>query len=117
MAVVNSCSWLVMYCHTAYEQAVRDQQMRTEMSQARKENQFFLSSVEKGKALKRIEERKRKRGEEMDYSTIKRVYKQSKAIPSDGAGPSSSLPDDLLLKVCLQYNLSLYYPNYICDLV
>ena len=46
--------------------------MRTEISQAKKENQFYLSSVERSKALKRIEDRKRKRGEEMDLSGIKR---------------------------------------------
>jgi len=74
--------------------------MRTEISQARKENQFFLSSVEQSKALKKIENRKRKRGEEMDFTGIRRTYKQSKIISNDDAGPSSSLPDELLLKVC-----------------
>ena len=75
--------------------------MRTEISQARKENQFFLSSVEQSKALKKIEDRKRKRGEEMDYTGIKRTYKQSKTISNDDPGPSSSLPDELLVKVCI----------------
>jgi len=75
--------------------------MRTEISQARKENQFFLSSVEKSKALRQIEDRKRKRGEEMDLSAIKKVYKQRKTVSDDtGAGSSSCLPDELLLKVC-----------------
>ena len=76
--------------------------MRTEISQAKKENQFYLNSIEKSKALKRIEDRKRKRGEEMDFSGIKRMYRQRRTIP-DGdhdAGPTSSLPDELLLKVC-----------------
>lgn len=75
--------------------------MRTEISQARKENQFYLSSVGRSKALKRIEERKRKRGEEMDFSGIKKMYRQRKTIPdNDEAGPSSCLSDELLLKVC-----------------
>lgn len=75
--------------------------MRTEISQAKKENQFFLTSVEKSKALKRIEDRKRKRGEEMDLSSIKKVYKQRKTITdNDDSGSSSRLPDELLLKVC-----------------
>ena len=76
--------------------------MRTEISQARKENQFYLSSVEKSKALKRIEERKRKRGEEMDFSGLKKMYRQRKTVADDGddAGSSSRLPDELLLKVC-----------------
>lgn len=78
--------------------------MRTEISQAKKENQFYLNSVERSKALKRIEDRKRKRGEEMDLSGIKRTYRQRRTIldGDDDAGPSSCLPDELLLKVsCL----------------
>ena len=76
--------------------------MRTEISQAKKENQFYLSSVERSKALKQIEDRKRKRGEEMDLSGIKRKYRQRKTISGgdDSAGPSSRLSDELLLKVC-----------------
>ncbi|XP_065909821.1 uncharacterized protein [Dysidea avara] len=91
--------WTHLTEKLAYEQAVKEQQMRTEISQARKENQFFLSSVEQSKALKKIEDRKRKRGEEMDYTGIKRTYKQSKTISNDDPGPSSSLPDELLVKV------------------
>ena len=98
---------------TAYEQAVREQQMRTEISQARKENQFYLSSVGRSKALKRIEERKRKRGEEMDFSGIKKMYRQRKTITdNDEAGPSSRLSDELLLKVCyLLYTGRFYLPS------
>ena len=96
----SNCCDCLTFCFTAYEQAVKEQQMRTEISQARKENQFFLSSLEQSKALKKIEDRKRKRGEEMDYSGIKRNYKQSKTISNDDAGLSSSVPDELLLKVC-----------------
>ena len=46
----------------AYEQAVREQRMRTEMSQAKRENSHYLTSVEKGKEIEAIVERKRKRG-------------------------------------------------------
>ena len=88
--------------------------MRTEISQAKKENQFYLNSVERSKALKRIEDRKRKRGEEMDFSGIKRMYRQRRTIPDgDDAGPSLRLPDELLLKVsCLLLSLG---HNYLCS--
>ena len=46
----------------AYEQAVRDQKMRIEMSQAKRENSHYLSSVEKSKEIEAIVGRKRKRG-------------------------------------------------------
>ena len=36
--------------------------MRTEISQAKRENSHYLASVEKGKEIKAIVERKRKRG-------------------------------------------------------
>ena len=47
---------------TAYEQAVREQKMRTEISQAKRENTHYLASVEKGKEIDAIVQRKRKRG-------------------------------------------------------
>ena len=54
----------------AYEQAVREQRMRTEISQAKRENSHYLASVEKGKEIEAIVQRKRKRGAtEKDVST------------------------------------------------
>jgi ESF2/ABP1 family protein len=41
---------------------VREQRMRTEISQAKRENSHYLASVEKGKEIEAIVERKRKRG-------------------------------------------------------
>ena len=42
--------------------AVREQKLRTEMSQAKRENTHFMLSVEKSKAKEAILERKRKAG-------------------------------------------------------
>ena len=44
----------------AYEQAVREQRIRTEVSQVKRENAFYLKNVEKSKAISAIIERKRK---------------------------------------------------------
>jgi ESF2/ABP1 family protein len=45
---------------TAYEKATREQRMRTEISQAKKDANFYIESVEKGKAFQAMEKRKRK---------------------------------------------------------
>mgnify|MGYP001795248897 CR=1 FL=1 len=47
---------------TAYEKAVREQRMRTEISQAKREANIYLQSVEKGKEIAAIEEKNRKKG-------------------------------------------------------
>lgn len=47
----------------AYERRVREQKLRVEMMQARRENAAYIQMVETGKKLDKIEERKRKRGE------------------------------------------------------
>lgn len=46
----------------AYEQAVREQKMRTEMSQAKKESAHYLANVDKSKEIEAIVERKRRMG-------------------------------------------------------
>ena len=62
MSVPNSvCKFLL-----AYEAAVRQQKMRTEMSQAKRETRFYMENVDKQKEFSAIEERKRKRGQETE---------------------------------------------------
>ncbi len=46
----------------AYEKAVEQQLVRTEISQAKRENKHYLSNVDKGKEISAIVERKRKHG-------------------------------------------------------
>ena len=60
--------WNVKYLHgfkwfhltesIAYQTAVREQRLRTELSQVKRENQFYLQNVGKGKEIIAIEERK-----------------------------------------------------------
>ena len=53
--------------------------MRTEISQAKRENTHYLQNVEKGKEIQAIVERKRKRGaseDEVECVNILRVYLQ-----------------------------------------
>ncbi len=55
-----------LFDFAAYEQAVKQQQMRTEMSQAKRENRHYLASVEKGKEIDAIVKRKRKQGASLE---------------------------------------------------
>ena len=68
---------LILVCYfylVAYEKATKEQRMRTEISQAKKEANFYLQNVEKGKAIDAMETRKRKRDDQvhvrLNYSVL-----------------------------------------------
>ncbi|XP_028409187.1 pre-rRNA-processing protein esf2-like [Dendronephthya gigantea] len=48
----------------AYQKAVREQRMRTEISQAKREANFYLENVDKNKAFKAMEKRRKKKDPE-----------------------------------------------------
>ena len=60
----NICEQLLLL-HTnffvAYEKAAREQRMRAEISQVKKETSFYLENVGKGKAIKAMQERKKRK--------------------------------------------------------
>jgi len=60
---LNKFKWSHLTEKVAYERRVREQKIRVEMMQARRENASFIEMVETGKKLDKIEERKRKRGD------------------------------------------------------
>lgn len=101
---------------------MRDQRLRTEISQTKKENTHYLQSVEKSKEIEAIVTRKRKAGLEKEVvrylqqlsvryehllQSMKKSYKQQKVIDdSDKTGASSSqLKDSLLTKVQLEMHV------------
>ncbi len=53
----------------AYDNAVRSQRLRTELSQTKKEINSYLDSVERNKVKQAITQRKRKLGKLKDVST------------------------------------------------
>lgn len=52
---------------TAYEKATKEQRMRTEISQAKREANFYIQNVEKGKSIEAMETRKRKRADQVGH--------------------------------------------------
>jgi ESF2/ABP1 family protein len=70
---LNKFKWSHLTERVAYERRVREQKLRVEMTQARRENAAYVQMVETGKKLDKIEERKRKRGEHGDV------------LPNDGS--------------------------------
>lgn len=94
----------------AFEKATKEQRMRTEISQAKKEANFYLQNVEKGKAIDAMETRKRKRADQKPVEKRLRTFKQHQAIedtktkkilPEKSAPKETgkSLSKDLLRKV------------------
>ncbi|XP_023691647.2 activator of basal transcription 1 [Paramormyrops kingsleyae] len=71
--------WCIKYLHQfywchlserlAYEQTVRQQRLRTEISQAKRETNFYLANVEKSQNLERLRKKREKSGEEVVEKT------------------------------------------------
>lgn len=100
--------WNLRYLHkfrwshltekVAYERRVREQKLKVEMMQARRENAAYVEMVETGKKLDKIEERKRKRngGETIGYGqkkngSGKRKYYQKQTLSTDTMGKPANL--------------------------
>lgn len=70
--------WSTLTERISYENAVRDQKMREEISHARRENKAFLGQVEKSRVIKKIEEKKQMRLERAIISGVSSVQKEKK---------------------------------------
>ncbi|KAG7472680.1 hypothetical protein MATL_G00111450 [Megalops atlanticus] len=75
----NDDLWCIKYLHRfhwchlserlAYEQTVRQQRLRTEISQAKRETNFYLANVEKSQNLEKLRKKKEKKGEAVEEKT------------------------------------------------
>ena len=78
--------WSTLTERISYENAVREQKMREEISHARRENKAFLNQVEKSRVIKKIEEKRQNRGKgvavasEMSLEEVKKRFRQRKPI-------------------------------------
>ena len=83
----------------AYERRIREQKMRIELMQARRENAAYAEKVEQGMVLDRIEERRKKRGKSDTTGTTKstkdgnkkkkeRRFRQTSTMEESASGPA-----------------------------
>lgn len=74
----------------AYERRIREQKMRIEMMQARRENAAYAEKVEQGMVLDRIEERRKKKGKSVDRLESKkdRKFRQTSTVEEGVSGPA-----------------------------
>jgi len=79
----------------AYERRIREQKMRIELMQARRENAAYAEKVERGMVLDRIEERRRKRGKSGAAADgngrqgrKERKFRQTSALEESASGPA-----------------------------
>ncbi|XP_055503284.1 activator of basal transcription 1 [Leucoraja erinacea] len=64
MKYLHRFKWIHLSERLAYEKLVKRQRMRVEVSQAKRETNFFLQNVEKSRGLDKLQELKRRKGEE-----------------------------------------------------
>jgi len=98
----------------AYEKAAREQKMRTEISQAKKEANFYIENVEKSKVIDAIEKRKGKKHKMVDSQSelnknlkaakvVNKEFRQRKVVRDAErktmAGKSQSISSSVLSKV------------------
>lgn len=97
--------WSHLTEKVAYERRVREQKLRVEMMEVRRENATYVAQVEAGKRLDYIEERRRKRGHKegggvKDDSTgmakKKRKIRQKKPFEGDKSSTKSAILGSLV---------------------
>lgn len=86
----TDCLWNIKYLHRfrwthlrerlEYEKAVRQQKMRTELAQARREADAFIANVDASKKYLSIKERKEKKGMKLTENRRVTKFKQRKTV-------------------------------------
>lgn len=65
----------------AYELKVKEQKMKNEMAQVKRENKFYLNNVKKAKMIDAIEAKKiEKGGDVKNVKKMERTFRQRKVI-------------------------------------
>mmetsp|Transcript_1972 Transcript_1972/g.2672 ORF Transcript_1972/g.2672 Transcript_1972/m.2672 type:complete len:271 (+) Transcript_1972:99-911(+) len=81
---LSKFQWAHLTEKVAYERRVREQKLKIEMMQARKENQAYSSLVEAGKTMDRIEARRTKRNAKDSIHADDQSNKKKQKIDENG---------------------------------
>lgn len=93
---------------TAYENRVREQKVRLEIAQAKKENEAYLDKVEQSKQLEKMEERKKSSAasasatlsaRDEQHQQLRRSFVQKAPTSSKQQSSLGAAGDQLLAKV------------------
>ena len=93
MQYLKGFKWSHLTEKVAYERRIREQKLRIEMMEVRRENAAFVAEMEAGKRLDYIEERRKRTGK-VDANSLdddgkkKRKIKQKKTF--EGSGKSAT---------------------------
>ncbi|KAF7727047.1 RNA-binding ATPase activator esf2 [Apophysomyces ossiformis] len=74
----------------AYEQQARQHRLRNEVAQSQRENKTFIQNIERSKMIKGMEDKKRKRGEDVQEDDIRRTFKQRATVAREVAPDQKS---------------------------
>ncbi len=80
---LSKFQWSHLTEKVAYERRVREQRLKIEMMQARKENQAYSKLVEAGKTMDRIEARRRRREEKESNDDVQNNKKKKRKLSAD----------------------------------
>ena len=108
MKYLKGFKWRLLGEKIAYENRIRDQKLRRELEQARRENNEFVASVEKAKEISKVEQKRlakaMAKGDVQGIAAIenqrkkaKRQHKQVRPVVSSRKKPK--LKSDILGKV------------------
>jgi ESF2/ABP1 family protein len=82
---LSGFKWSDLTEKISYENAVKEEKIKNERAQARRETQFYLKQAEKAKVLKKISAKKNKGSENLpsikdSFETLKKNFRQRKPI-------------------------------------
>lgn len=76
----SAFKWSSLTERISYENAVREQKMRQEISHARREDKAFLGQVEKARVIKKIEEKKQDRIDRGTSKSVNQTAEKGKSL-------------------------------------
>jgi ESF2/ABP1 family protein len=83
----------------AYENQVRQQKLRTEVAQAKRENSYYLDQVDKAKKVEAMKARKSAKGDDSKPQNMKVAEFKQRTTGNAAKRDAANLGDDLLTKI------------------